>query len=99
MLIVRDHERKCNVCLSIQNSSKQLPNYVITSKQLKRDARKGRPVYLVEMHHVRTVVSWMTVHSLHFMTVQPGTLPDCFPGLSLSLPCYFSCVDLVVYST
>jgi hypothetical protein len=51
-LIVRDHERECNVCLSPQNGSKQLPNYVITRRQLKRDARNGRPVYLVQMHHV-----------------------------------------------
>jgi predicted aspartyl protease len=42
-LIFRDHERKCDVCLSTQNSSKQIPNYLITSKQLKLDARKGRP--------------------------------------------------------
>jgi hypothetical protein len=53
-LIVRDHEQNCNVCLSTQNSSKQLPNYVLTSKQLKRDAIKGRPVSLVQMYHVGT---------------------------------------------
>jgi hypothetical protein len=27
---------------------------MITIKQLKRNARKGRPVYLVQMHHVGT---------------------------------------------
>jgi hypothetical protein len=67
-LIDRDHEQKCNVCLSTQNSSKQLPNYVITIKQLKRDACKDRPVYLVPMHHVRTRGSTEGSASLEYAT-------------------------------
>jgi hypothetical protein len=53
-LIVRDHERKRIVFLSPQHSSKQLPNYVIKIRQLKRDSRKGRPVYVVQMHYLGT---------------------------------------------
>jgi hypothetical protein len=41
------------------------------------------------------VVPWVTVHSLHLVTVQPGPYPTVFLGLSLSSSCYFSCVVLV----
>jgi hypothetical protein len=44
----------------------------------------------------RTVVPWVTVHSLHLVTVQPGPYPTVsWASLSLSSPCYFSCVVLV----
>jgi hypothetical protein len=75
MLIIRDYERKCNVFLSIQNRSKQLPNYFITSKQLKRDAHKGRPVYLVQMHHVGTRGSAEGSASLEYATNEEISSP------------------------
>jgi hypothetical protein len=73
-LIVRDHEQNCIVCLSGQKSPKQ-PNYVITSKQLKRDARKGRPVYLVQLYHVGLRGSTEGSASIEYATIEDISSP------------------------
>jgi hypothetical protein len=51
LLIYDSSKRRC-VRLSAQKSSMSTPNYVITPKQLKRSARKGVMVLLVQLHHV-----------------------------------------------
>jgi hypothetical protein len=59
-----------------------------------RNLNKGRD------SDIETVVSWITVHSLHLVTVQTWTLPNCFLGLSLFtllfFMCGFSCCQYIV---
>jgi transposase InsO family protein len=51
LLVYDNSQRRC-VHISAQKSSMHVPNYVITPKQLKRSARKGATVFLVQLHHV-----------------------------------------------
>jgi hypothetical protein len=54
---------------------KQLSNYLITSKELKRDARKSRPVYLDQMLHVGTRGSTEGSASLEYATNEEISSP------------------------